>query len=222
MIVPTDEPTETAGPVSVAVADDYELVVRGVGALVAGDPRIRVVELAAGEPVTEPVDVVLFDTFGCGEPIEEAVDTILGDTCVGALVVYTDVVNDEAIRRALDAGASGVVAKRASGTELADAVVRAHQGETVVHDGAADVGSPVRAWPGKPEGLTERESEVLSLVVQGRSNQEIADLLYINVNTVKARLKSLYRKIDVDNRVRAAIWGFRNGFEPREPVHYGR
>ncbi len=222
MTIQTAGPNDEAPPVSVAVADDYELVVRGVGALVAGDPRLRVVELAAGEPVTKPVDVVLFDTFGCGEPIEDAVATILGDQSVGALVVYTDVVHHDAIRRALGAGASGVVAKRASGAELAEAVLRAHRGETVVQDGAGQAGDTDRAWPGKAEGLTERESEVLSLVVQGRANQDIADLLYINVNTVKGRLKSVYRKIDVDNRVRAAIWGFRHGFEPREPVHYGR
>ena len=206
---------------SVAVADDYELVVRGVGALLAGDPRLRVTELVAGEPVSEPVDVVLFDTFGCGQPIGEAIATILGDDKVGAVVVFTDVVHHEAVRRALDAGARGVVAKRAGAGELADAVLRGHRGETVVHDGADGGAGPDRPWPGKAEGLTERESEVLSLVVQGRSNQDIADLLYINVNTVKARLKTLFHKIDVDNRVRAAIWGFRNGFEPREPVHYG-
>jgi len=221
MIEQRVQPSETVESVSVAVADDYELVVRGVAALVADDPRLRVVELAAGEPVTEPVDVVLFDTFGCGEPIEAAVGTILGDACVGALVVFTDVVHHDAIRRALDAGASGVVAKRASGADLAEAVLRVHRGETVVHDGAGETGGADRAWPGKAEGLTERESEVLSLLVQGRANQEIADLLYINVNTVKARLKSMFRKIDVDNRVRAAIWGYRHGFEPRDPVRYG-
>jgi DNA-binding NarL/FixJ family response regulator len=215
-------------PVTVAVANDYELVVQGVGALLADDDRLRVVELDAGEPVTAPVDVVLYDTFGAGQGLKEAIDTIRGDVNVAAVVVYTDIADQDAIGQALDAGAAGVVSKRISGPELADAVLRVHAGEQVVlHDLVTDdeyhdVGGPERLWPGKDDGLTERESEVLSLVAQGLSNLEIGELLFLNVNTVKARLKTLYPKIGVDNRVQAAIWGVQHGFEPMEPVHYQR
>ena len=221
MTAPTDHAV-----VSVAVADDYELVVRGVGALLADDPRLRVVELAAGEPVTQPVDVVLFDTFGCGQGLQDAIDTICGDEQIGTVVVYTDIVEHAVVDEALAAGASGVVSKRVDGPDLADAVLRVHTGEQVVIHGllsdeeeAEDEG-PERNWPGKAEGLTERESEVLSLLVQGLSNQEIAERLFLNVNTVKARLKTLFPKLDVDNRVRAAVWGVQHGFEPRDPVRY--
>lgn len=61
-------------------------------------------------------------------------------------------------------------------------------------------------------GLSLREEQVLGLITQGFTNQEIADLLFVTLNTIKTHIRSLYRKIGVTSRSRAIIWGARNGF----------
>ncbi|CAA9373885.1 response regulator transcription factor, partial [uncultured Nocardioides sp.] len=64
------------------------------------------------------------------------------------------------------------------------------------------------------EGLTERESEILALVTQGKSNAEVAALTYLAPNTVKSYIQNLYRKIQVESRTQAVVWGVRHGFLP--------
>ena len=66
----------------------------------------------------------------------------------------------------------------------------------------------------KLEGLSERESEILALITQGLSNQEIADRAYLSINTVKSYVRSAYRKINVDSRTQAVLWGIDHGFKP--------
>lgn len=68
------------------------------------------------------------------------------------------------------------------------------------------------AAPAVLEPLTPRESEVIELVCRGLSNEEICNELYISMNTVKTFIRGAYRKIGVDTRARAVIWGFHNGF----------
>ena len=69
-------------------------------------------------------------------------------------------------------------------------------------------------WPGRREGLTDRESEILALITQGKSNAEVAALTYLSPNTVKSYIRTLYRKIGVDSRTQAVLWGVGNGFRP--------
>ena len=66
-------------------------------------------------------------------------------------------------------------------------------------------------WPGREEGLTAREAEVLSLITMGLSNQEIADRTLLSLNSIKSYIRSAYRKIDVDSRSRAVLWGVEHG-----------
>jgi two-component system, NarL family, response regulator LiaR len=68
------------------------------------------------------------------------------------------------------------------------------------------------AYLGKDQGLSRRESEILRLVVAGLSNQEIADALYLSINSVKTYVRSAYRKMDVPNRPLAVVWGIQHGF----------
>lgn len=82
-------------------------------------------------------------------------------------------------------------------------------------------GSDIRGgWPGQEFGLTEREAETLTLLVQGLENEAIAEQLYVSPNTVKARLKSIYRKVDAGNRVQAALWAVAHGFGPDQRVDW--
>ena len=69
-------------------------------------------------------------------------------------------------------------------------------------------------WPGREFGLTEREAEVLALITQGLSNQEIAERSYLSINSVKTYIRTAYRKIGVTRRSQAVVWGMKHGFEP--------
>jgi len=63
-------------------------------------------------------------------------------------------------------------------------------------------------------GLTPREAEVIALISQGLSNQQIADRAFLGINTIKTHIRNAYRKINVSTRAQAVLWGVRNGFEP--------
>ena len=69
-------------------------------------------------------------------------------------------------------------------------------------------------WPGREEGLTARESEVLALITQGLSNAEIADQTCLSINSIKSYIRGSYRKIDVRTRAQAVLWGATHGFLP--------
>ena len=69
-------------------------------------------------------------------------------------------------------------------------------------------------WPGRGEGLTDRESEILALITQGMSNAEVAALTYLSPNTVKSYIRTIYRKIGVSSRTQAVLWGVQHGFTP--------
>ena len=95
------------------------------------------------------------------------------------------------------------------------AIESIHGGEVVISPdpGKAriDVGLE---WPGKPEGLSNRESEILALITQGKPNSEIARLTYLSPNTIKSYIRTIYRKIDVTSRTQAVLWGVAHGFTP--------
>ena len=69
-------------------------------------------------------------------------------------------------------------------------------------------------WPGRDAGLSPREAEVIALITQGLSNQEIADRAFLAINTVKTYIRSAYRKIGVERRTQALLWAVDNGFKP--------
>lgn len=69
-------------------------------------------------------------------------------------------------------------------------------------------------WPGRDRGLTAREAEVIGLITQGLRNEQIAACMFVSVNTVKTYIRSAYRKMRVDNRTRAVLWGVDHGFRP--------
>ncbi len=210
-------------PVSVAIVNDYEVVVRGVAALLEPEDDIHVVELEARGPITADIDVALFDTFGTSRIEDRLLRDVIDHPLVSHVVAYTSRVDPALIDFFLDAGGHGFVTKAASGPELADVIRRVHAGEIVVHSGTDPVGIGEMAgrWPGQAFGLTEVEADTLALVADGLENEAIANELYVSVNTVKARLKSIYRKIEVDNRVRAALWAAEHGFESDRHREWG-
>lgn len=208
----------TTSAVRIAVLNDYELVVAGVaGALSPFSDRVDVVELDVRTPVISDVDVVLYDTFGQGQGDSLDIEKILGSS--GArLLVFSWNTDERLVETALATGASGYVSKSVSAEELVVAIEAVHAGEPVRPEGAGDDDRFGR-WPGEEHGLSPREAEVLALICQGLSNQEITERAFIGINTIKTYVRTLYRKIGASNRAQAVIWGVEHGFLPDRTRH---
>lgn len=201
-------------PVRVAVVNDYDIVVAGIASLLAPyADRVAVVELDAGVPVVSDVDVVLYDTFG--QVQGDGVD--LEDLLHGAgarVAIFSWNTDPALVERALGKGAAAYLSKQLAAGDIVDALERVHAGEQVVPAVAGPDRETSGAWPGRESGLTAREAEVLALITQGLSNQEIADRSYLSINSVKTYIRTAYRKIGVTRRAQAVGWGMNHGFAP--------
>lgn len=205
-------------PIRLAIVNDYEIVVRGLAALIESDDRFAVVDIAVDDSVETHADIALYDTFGAADPDFASARRLLDGGSVSRVAVFTWSFDETHIERATKAGVAGFLSKSLTSRELADALCRIHDGEFVASS-APDPRSDratVRRWPGQAMHLTEKEADVLALITQGHDNRSIAELLYISPNTLKTRIRGLYRKLGVDNRVQAALWGVENGFLPEE------
>lgn len=200
-------------PLRLAIVDDYAVVIAGVAAFLA-DERIDVVETGASLPVITDVDIVLYDTFGQIQGDGLDLEDFVRDS--GAkVVIFSWNLQEDLIERAIARGASGYLSKVLSGPEVVSALERVMAGEVVVMvgDHETSVGAD-GDWPGREAGLSPREAEILALITQGLSNQEIANRAYLSINSVKTYIRSTYRKINVERRAQAVLWGVKNGFEP--------
>jgi DNA-binding NarL/FixJ family response regulator len=185
----------------VAVANDYELVIAGLRAMLEPFERVEVIDsIVVGEPLQAPADVVLFDTFGRPDDAVTGVQRLLETEGVGKVALYTGAPRPAQVANALDAGASAVLSKARPATALVDALERVHRGERVVDGNGGHQPVP---WPGSSRGLTARQSEVVALLLQGLSNQEIAEALFVDVNTVKTHLRHAYKALGVRSRSQA-------------------
>ena len=120
------------------------------------------------------------------------------------VIVLTSFAEDNMVQGALQAGATGYLLKNVSGAELANAIRAAHAGRMTLSSEATEALVHAAARPITPaDDLTEREREVLALMVDGLSNQEIADRLFLSLGTVKFHAGNIYSKLGVDSRVAA-------------------
>ncbi|QIK76855.1 LuxR C-terminal-related transcriptional regulator [Nocardioides piscis] len=196
-----------------AIVDDYPVVVAGVAAFLAAE-RIDVVETGAMASVVSDVDIVLYDTFGQVDGVGLDLEDFVRDS--GAkVVVYSWNLEPRMVVQALAGGASGYLSKVLTGPQVVDALERVMRGEVVVITGdhETSVGG-AGDWPGRSVGLSPREAEMIALITQGLSNQEIADRVFISINSVKMFIRSAYRKMGVTRRTEAVMWAVKNGFEP--------
>ena len=195
--------------------DDYDVVVTGVAKML--DPyrdRVVVAELDTNKPLEDEVDIALYDSFAQPESDHDEIKTLINNPRARRVVVYTWNFHHELLSMARDLGVHGYLSKALTARELVAALESVHAGEIVVSAPATKTRNTIGDWPGRGEGLTDREAEVLALITQGRSNAEIAALTYLSPNTVKTYIRTLYRKIEVDSRSQAVLWGVRNGFMP--------
>jgi DNA-binding NarL/FixJ family response regulator len=215
----------TVGPVRLVLVDDHEMVIEGLKAMLAAfADRVQVVGQAVGaENALSVADDVDPDIVLCDVRMQGASGL---DLCLALRerdpqrkVVMLSVYEDEQyLFQALRVGACGYLLKSISSDDLVRQLELAHRGETVIDPGmaarAADTAARLQRdefWPGARQGLTQRESEILSYMVSGLSNRGIANKLVIGEETVKSHLRSIYRKLGVSDRTGAVATALREG-----------
>jgi len=201
-------------PIRVAINDDYEIVVSGVAALLAPyADRIAVVELDVNVPTARDVDMVLYDTFGQDQGADIDISKVSGPG-KPKVVVFTWNLHHELVDGAISAGAAGYLWKGMPARRMVAALEAIHAGRTVTPPPDVRPNLESGAWPGREFGLTAREAEVIALITQGYTNQELADKVYLSINSVKTYIRSAYRKMGVTRRSQAVAWGLNHGFAP--------
>jgi DNA-binding NarL/FixJ family response regulator len=203
-------------PIRLAIVDDYEVVVRGLAEMIADHSHeVEVVQLTSQYPVVEPVDIALYDTFAQTQGDGPDVGALLTNPAVRRVVVYTWNVEEPLVRQTLERGVSGYLSKALTAEALVDALKRVHAGEQVVAPLPVGETKVLQGhYPGRAEGLTVREAEVIALITQGLSNAEIAERASLSINSVKSYIRSSYRKMGVSSRTNAVLWGLEHGFVP--------
>jgi DNA-binding NarL/FixJ family response regulator len=204
-------------PITVALVDDYDVVVMGVANMLDRyRDRVVIAELDSTMPVSDAVDIVLYDSFAQPESDHDEIAALIANPRARRVVVYTWNFHPDLVASAQQHGAHGYLSKTLPARDLVAALEAVHAGETVVSD------VPPRSrksavgldWPGRGEGLSDRESEILALITQGMSNADVARLTYLSPNTVKSYIRTIYRKINVGSRTQAVLWGVEHGFTP--------
>ena len=203
-------------PVTVALIDDYDVVLKGL-AHMFDDYRDRVIvaEIDANAAMSDSVDVVLYDSFAQPESDHDEIAALVKNPRARRVVVYTWNFQPELIESAQALGVRGYLSKTLTAPELVSAIEAVHAGKQVVSDqGRRAPSAPGLDWPGRREGITDRESEILALITQGKSNADVARLTYLSPNTVKSYIRSVYRKIGASSRTQAVLYGISHGFSP--------
>ncbi len=209
-------PSPASSPITVALVDDYDVVVMGVAKMLDRyRDRVIIAELDSTMPVDDTVDIVLYDSFAQPESDHEEIAVLAANPRARRVVVYTWNFHPDLIASAQQHGAHGYLSKTLPARELVAALEAVHAGETVVSDVPSRARSaPGLDWPGRGEGLSDREAEILALITQGMSNADVARLTYLSPNTIKSYIRTIYRKIGVGSRTQAVLWGVDHGFTP--------
>jgi two-component system response regulator NreC len=193
-------------PITIVLADDHRVVRSGLRVLLESDGRFTVLGEAGDVDGTvqqvrdcRPRVLVLDLNMG-GESSLDAIPQLRADWPATQIVVLTMQENPAFARAALRAGAVGYVLKDAAGDELLNAVSLAARGQTYLNP---QLGARLAAQPaedGRPDNLSPRETEVLTLIALGHTNTEIAASLFLSVRTVESHRAHIQQKIGLTNR----------------------
>jgi DNA-binding NarL/FixJ family response regulator len=201
--------------IRLAIVNDYEVVVHGLASMLRSyHDRIEIVEAAVNAHVGSSVDIALFDTFAQSFRDRARISRLVSDPRIGKVVVYTWGADDPSVGASRVPGIAAYVSKRLPAAELVETLEKIHAGGSVALRDSGRGPLVGGDWPGREEGLTARESEVLSLITQGYSNNDIVETTMLSINSIKSYIRSAYRKIGVTSRSRAILWGIDHGFQP--------
>ena len=218
---------------TVLVVDDQPLIRQAVTDILSDEEGITVVAEAPNGRIAIELaqslrpDIVLMDirmpeVDGIGATAGIRADPALSDTRVLILTTFEE---DEYLVAALRAGASGFIGKGAEPDEIARAVRAVHQGDSLLSPAATrslitkyvltssepQAPSSTRPVPAELKQLTDRERQVLLLVARGRSNQEIAEELYISPHTAKTHVNRIMSKLSAHDRAQLVIFAYESG-----------
>ena len=191
--------------IRVLIADDHMIVRMGLATLIGLEPDLSVVgEAENGESAIALAkelrpDVIIMDLMMPGLNGADATDAILKSMPQAKILLLTTFGAAEGVRRALTAGAAGALVKDSSNDQLLDAIRAVAAGRRVL---SPEIAKNVESAPSVD--LTDRQREIVRLLVKGLTNQDIARISGISLEGVKSHLKSIYQKLDVSSRTEAA------------------
>jgi NarL family two-component system response regulator LiaR len=215
---------KTSESIRILITDDHAVVREGLRTLIGTEPGMEVVgEAADGIEAVQKAcslrpDVILLDMVMPRMDGLEAINEIKRECPEAHILVLTSFSDDEKVFPAIKAGALGYLLKNATPQRLLNAIRDVHQGKPSLSSdiakklmnelqGASDL-------PPTEEPLTEREMDVLRLVAQGLSNQDIAETLVIGEGTVRTHVSNILSKLHLANRTQAALYALREGLAP--------
>ena len=211
----------TQAPIRVLIVDDHTIVRKGIRALLAEIEGMEVVgeadngQEAVAQAATLHPDVILMDLAMPKMDGIEATRQIKASQPESRILVMTSFAADDKVFPAIKAGALGYLLKESTPEDLVQAIHQIHRGESSLHPTIArkvlhEITHPADRPP-TPNPLTEREAEVLRLVAQGLSNQDIAKKLNISDPTVRTHVSNIMSKLHLATRIQAALYALREG-----------
>ena len=205
--------------IKVLFVDDHEMVRIGVAAYLSSQNDIEVVgEAENGQKAVSMAlelrpDIILMDLVMPKMDGIEATKLIMEKWPEAKIIIVTSFLDDEKVYPALEAGATSYMLKTSKASEIADAVRATYHGQSVLEPEVTGKMVEKLRHPKMAqlhEQLTAREMEVLLLIAKGKSNQEIADELFIALKTTKVHVSNILSKLEVQDRTQAVIYAFKH------------
>ncbi|MGZ7023027.1 MAG: response regulator [Ilumatobacteraceae bacterium] len=210
--------------IRLAIVDDHEIVREGLKTILRSDPDFEVVaetgtadELGDLVDKTHP-DVVLLDARLPGVSGGEACRRLAASHPEVAVLIVSTYSDDQLVEECIKAGAKGYIIKDIERFSLKESIRAVHGGGGAVSPAiAAKVLDQLRSTENTPAPqpsipLSDTQLEILRLIAGGYSNREIADRVHLSANTVKSHVQEIFRKLDVGNRVEAALKASQEGW----------
>ncbi len=209
-----------ADQIKMMIVDDHDMVRKGLKAYLLTEPDFQIVgEASNGKEAVTLVnemnpDVILMDLIMPKMTGIEATKEIMTLRPNTKIIIITSFYDDEQVFPAIEAGAFSYLLKTASADEIISTIRKAVQDESVIEQKVAQkMMNQLRSNQKKSlhDDLTKREKEVLLLIGEGKTNNQIAEELYIGLKTVKTHVSNILGKLGVNDRTQAAVYAIRNG-----------